>query len=76
MLRCLAVAALTVMFANPLPGQAAENGLSRTGGSLQSGPVLHGITRNGISRNGAELSIGTEADVLNSARLVTVELPR
>jgi hypothetical protein len=76
MIRCLAVAALTVMFANPLPGQAAENGLSRNGVSLQNVSARNGITHDGITRNGADRKIGTTALALDSAQLVSVESPR
>jgi len=65
MIRLFAVATLTVMFANPLPGEAAENGLSRNGAALQNGVARDGISRNGIT-----------AGALGSGQLVTVELPR
>jgi hypothetical protein len=58
MFRLFAVATLTVMFANPLPGEAAENGPSRNSAALQDGIALNGISHNGIT-----------ADALGSGRL-------
>jgi hypothetical protein len=66
MLRYFAVAALTVMFSDPLPVQAAQIGLSRDGVSLQNG-----ISRSGITRNAR-----AAADAIGAANLVTVQLPR
>jgi hypothetical protein len=65
MTRCLAVAALSVMFAYPVPGQAAENGLSRNAVSLQDG----------ITRNGTDRSIAAASDAIRSVSL-GLELPR